>query len=88
MYRISKLWFVQDCITRDEACLARQGVQEEQLGEARSALARCLSAALQADPAIAEGLGSATGILMTVAAARLLWYRAYGLQGPIFPLDR
>ena len=29
-----------------------------------------------------------TSMLMVAAAARVLWYQVYGLDGPVFPLDR
>jgi hypothetical protein len=41
---------------------------------------------MRADREVAGG--STTALLMVAAAARVLWYQVYGLDGPVFPLDR
>jgi len=43
---------------------------------------------MQSDPAVAGTLGSTTAVLSLVAAARLIWYQVYGVNGPVFPIDR
>jgi hypothetical protein len=46
---------------------------EEEYEGAQAALTRCLNAAVQADPALAGGLGSTTALLTVAAAARVIW---------------
>jgi len=65
-----------------------QGALQEQLADARSALASCLVAGLQADPEMAGVMGALTSIALIIATARLVWYQRHGLYGAVFPLDR
>ena len=65
-----------------------QGTLQEQLAEARSALAGCLVAGLQADPEVAGVMGAFTSLAIIIATARLIWYQRHGLYGAVFPLDR
>ncbi len=65
-----------------------QGTLHEQLVEARSALASCLVAGLQADPEVPGVMGAITSLAMIIATARRIWYQRHGLYGAVFPLDR
>ena len=65
-----------------------QGALQEQLADARSALAGCLVAGLRADPEMAGVMGALTSIALIIATARLVWYQRHGLYGAVFPLDR
>ena len=55
-------------MSRKDALKTEVGLLEEEYEGAQTALRNCLTAAWQADPALAGGLGSTTA-LMTVAAA-------------------
>jgi hypothetical protein len=74
-------------VSREDALKTDVGLLEEEYEGAQTVLRNCLTAAWQADPALAGGLGSTAALLTVAAAARVLWYQAYGLEGPIFPLD-
>ncbi len=65
-----------------------QGVLQEQLADARSALAGCLIAGLQAEPEVAGVMGAITSLVLIIATARLIWHQRHGLYGAVFPLDR
>jgi hypothetical protein len=75
-------------VSREDALKTEVGLLEEEYEGAQTALRSCLTAAWQADPTLAGCLGSTAALLSVAAAARVLWYQVYGLEGPIFPLDR
>ena len=79
---------LQDCVHREDDCETDRGLLQSEYDDCQSSLSRCLSAALQADPAVAGTLGSTTAVLSLVAAARVIWYQVYGVNGPLFPIDR
>ena len=68
--------------------MVEKGVMQEQLADARSTLAGCLVAGLQADPEVAGVMGAFTSLAIIIATARLVWYQRHGLYGAVFPLDR
>ena len=59
-----------------------QGTLQEQLAEARSALAGCLVAGLQSDPEVAGFLGVLTSLAMVVAMARQYGTSDTACMGP------
>jgi hypothetical protein len=73
-------------VSHEDALKTEVGLLEEKYEGAQTALSCCLNAAVQADPALAGSLGSTTALLTVAAAARVLWYQVYGLEGPFFPL--
>jgi hypothetical protein len=87
-FNITIFYNLQDCVSREDALKTELSLMEEEYEGAQTALVRCLNAAMRADPEVAGSLGSMTALLTVVAAARVLWYQAYGLDGPVFPLDR
>jgi hypothetical protein len=62
-------------VSREDALKTEVGLLEEEYEGAQTALQNCLTAAVQADPALAGGLGSTAALLMVAAAARVLWYQ-------------
>jgi hypothetical protein len=79
---------LQDCVSREDDCEADRNLLQSEYDGCQLSLTRCLSTALQEDPAVAGTLGSTTAVLSLVAAARVIWYQVYGLNGPLFPIDR
>ncbi len=77
---------LQDCESREDALKTEVSLLEEEYEGSQYALRQCLNAAMRADREVAGG--STTALLMVAAAARVLWYQVYGLDGPVFPLDR
>jgi hypothetical protein len=79
---------LQDCVNRDDDCEAGRDLLQTEYDGCQLSLSCCLEAALLSDPAVAGTLGSITAVLSLVAAARLIWYQVYGVNGPVFPIDR